>query len=84
MPGDCDHLQTPCRERLEAASRRRAIFSPPLSAEALPLLTSRLVRRCLSTLPLRSVRWRVYVLMGLAGASLNWGSLPGLLAARPA
>ena len=57
-----------------------------LSAEALPLvlLVSWLVRRYPPKLSLRAVRWLVFVLMALAGVSLIWDSLPGLLAARPA
>lgn len=57
-----------------------------LSAEALPLvlLVSWLVRRYPPRLSLRAVRWLVFVLMALAGVSLIWDSLPGLLAARPA
>ncbi|MFZ3206718.1 MAG: TSUP family transporter [Pseudomonas sp.] len=57
-----------------------------LSAEALPLvlLVSWLVRRYPPKLSLRAVRWLVFVLMALAGLSLIWDSLPGLLAARPA
>jgi uncharacterized membrane protein YfcA len=57
-----------------------------LSAEALPLvlLVSWLVRRYPPRLSLRAVRWLVFVLMVLAGFSLIWDSLPGLLAARPA
>lgn len=55
-----------------------------LSAEALPLvlLLSWLVRRHPPRLSLRAVRWLVFVLMALAGVSLVWESLPGLLAAR--
>ena len=57
-----------------------------LSAEALPLvlLVSWLVRRYPPKLSLRAVRWLVFVLMALAGVSLIWDSLPGLLAAHPA
>lgn len=57
-----------------------------LSAEALPLvlLVSWLVRRHPPKLSPRSMRWLVFVLMALAGISLIWDSLPGLLAARPA
>lgn len=55
-----------------------------LSAEALPLvlLVSWLVRRYPPKLSLRTVRWLVFVLMALAGVSLIWDSLPGVLAAR--
>lgn len=57
-----------------------------LSAEALPLvlLVSWLVRRYPPRLSLRAVRWLVFVLMALAGVSLIWDSLPGLLVACPA
>ncbi len=57
-----------------------------LSAEALPLvlLVSWLVRRYPPKLSPRTVRWLVFVLMALAGISLVWDSLPGLLAAYPA
>lgn len=57
-----------------------------LSGEALPLvlLVSWLVRRYPPRLSLRTLRWLVFVLMALAGVSLIWDSLPGLLAAHSA
>ncbi|WP_225788748.1 TSUP family transporter [Pseudomonas sp. Marseille-P8916] len=57
-----------------------------LSAEALPLvlLVSWLVRRYPPKLSLCTVRWLVFVLMMLAGVSLIWDSVPGLLPATPA
>ena len=71
---------------LVMAQGQLSLSTLKLSAEALPLvlLVSWLVRRHPPKLSLCAVRWLVFVLMALAGASLIWDSLPGLLAARPA